>query len=388
MRIINENVPNLNRVEADVVMPYDLAVAKADCEKKEKEIEDRLKKADKLQQKESPNVREPKPANKNPQLKKLNLEESLFEDCECDEEGCECKEEEKVDEAYGEAGGKLWSDLEHAIKHDILQIALKHKEFPTEEEVCSIATSALARAQEEAGMNEGCIKEEICPICGDDVDEPCEKCKAEMKKKEPVKEDIDEAEWIDTLLQAEEISPEDAEIARNINWKINGEDIGLFIDQIKDHMDIKDIQKVGYCDPEGFDGGYVVFTNNGPVKFGWVDFETGLHPIQEEIIDEAKREPVTLFDRVMIELDKQMAEYSRGKAKRLLDRPNAERYDSEEGELFSALDDDGITVVADDLSFAQEVADAYDLDTKDTRLGGQPALTIIVPEDEDMEFPR
>lgn len=117
-------------------------------------------------------------------------------------------------------------------------------------------------------------------------------------------------------------------------------------------------------------------------------------------LTEARGEDISLYDRVMIELDKRMSYYSRGKAKRLLDKPNDERYDSEAGELFAAIDDDGIQVVAPDLTFAQEVADAYDLDTKDSEFVNhtvdengnpiverKPALTILLPEEfeEDLE---
>ena len=88
--------------------------------------------------------------------------------------------------------------------------------------------------------------------------------------------------WLECALIDGDITPDELKIAKNINFKINGEDYGLFLSQIRDWMSIKDIHTVSYVQFESdeFDGAYEVTLKSGNKKiFGWKDFCYGLKEI-------------------------------------------------------------------------------------------------------------
>lgn len=92
-------------------------------------------------------------------------------------------------------------------------------------------------------------------------------------------------EELKTLLKYGEITKKQFDKAQKIAFVINTEDIGLFIQQIVQHLDLADIARVTYVQHEinGYDGGYNVETKNGNVEiFGWVDFQYGLHAIDSK----------------------------------------------------------------------------------------------------------
>ena len=71
-------------------------------------------------------------------------------------------------------------------------------------------------------------------------------------------------------VEDEDITVEEFEVAKNIEFNINGEDYGLFLSQIKEIVPLNNIKSVSYIDLKEFDGGYRVILANGVEKhFGW-----------------------------------------------------------------------------------------------------------------------
>lgn len=92
--------------------------------------------------------------------------------------------------------------------------------------------------------------------------------------------------WLQYAVDDGIISESEFEIAKDIEYNINGEDIGLFIEQIKDFLKLTEIKKVSYYDIENkvFDGGYEVTLKNGTKKvFGYKFKQFGLEEILEII---------------------------------------------------------------------------------------------------------
>lgn len=78
--------------------------------------------------------------------------------------------------------------------------------------------------------------------------------------------------WLAISVEDGEISPEDFEIAKDFEFGINGEDIGLFLAQAKELMDIRNIKSVHYStkDFPNFHGAYkVVLKNDTEILYGF-----------------------------------------------------------------------------------------------------------------------
>lgn len=81
------------------------------------------------------------------------------------------------------------------------------------------------------------------------------------------------------------ITESEVDEAKNINFEINKEDYGLFLNQIKEFIPIKNIKTVSYLQFEGteYDGAYKVTCNDENVRiFGWKDFIRGLNEFKIE----------------------------------------------------------------------------------------------------------
>lgn len=79
--------------------------------------------------------------------------------------------------------------------------------------------------------------------------------------------------WLQCAVEDRIISTTEFEVAKDIEFAINGEDIGFFLHQIRSFLKFQDIKKVTYADIEDnqFDGGYEVTLNNEVKKiFGYV----------------------------------------------------------------------------------------------------------------------
>lgn len=84
-----------------------------------------------------------------------------------------------------------------------------------------------------------------------------------------------------TALEAEEITQEDFNLAKAIEFNINQEDITLFIQGMQSHLG--QIKSVSYADIDTkYDGAYEVLMTDGIVKYyGWYDLDSSvtLYPI-------------------------------------------------------------------------------------------------------------
>ena len=105
-------------------------------------------------------------------------------------------------------------------------------------------------------------------------------------------EDKKDYSWLKCAVEDGDISLSEFNIAKNIDFNINGEDYGLFLGQIKDFLKIEDIKNVSYYILDSsidFDGAYQVVLKNGQTKlFGWKDFQSGLEEIIEIIKPKCK----------------------------------------------------------------------------------------------------
>lgn len=100
----------------------------------------------------------------------------------------------------------------------------------------------------------------------------------------------DDLQQINFDLENNHLDPEDAEALKDIDLEINSEDYQVFIEEIKDLLNVKDIKSVEYADPsDGYDGAYKVTLKDESVKyFDWKDFIDGL-VLRESIRDYKER---------------------------------------------------------------------------------------------------
>lgn len=84
-----------------------------------------------------------------------------------------------------------------------------------------------------------------------------------------------------SALEAEEITQNDFNLAKSIEFNINQEDITLFVQGMQSHLGV--IKSVSYSDIEGkYDGAYEVVMTDGTIKYyGWYDLDScvTLYPI-------------------------------------------------------------------------------------------------------------
>lgn len=91
----------------------------------------------------------------------------------------------------------------------------------------------------------------------------------------------DETEsWLQYAVEDGYITSDELSLAETIKFSINGEDYGLFLNQIKTFIPLHKIKSVGYHTLESndeFDGAYMVTLVGGAKRvFGWKDFTLGL----------------------------------------------------------------------------------------------------------------
>lgn len=113
----------------------------------------------------------------------------------------------------------LKADLDEALPEKV-KAETAITELPTPEEAGADKKESLKESVEDelnkfiAGLDEG-IKEEICPVCGDDVKEPCEDCKKELDESPEIEAKVDEfeAEVNESCKKCNEDLPAEVEVA-------------------------------------------------------------------------------------------------------------------------------------------------------------------------------